>query len=256
MNVDLARDVAALGYVALRFDVAGLGDSPAAPGTRENRIYTTDSVADLRSAMDLLERRCGVRRFVLVGLCSGAYLAYHTAIVDTRVAGQVLLSPYAFEWKEGDPVAPTVREEFRTFKSTRFYARALLDRQVWLRALRGQVNVRAVAGVVLERLQASLDAAMPSLTERLLRRQRPQTDVERAFRTLCERGVQSLLVLGFADGGLDMVARYLGNDARRMRGYASFSLQILDDADHTFTTMASQRKLRQILSSYLTTRFA
>lgn len=255
MNVNLARELAALGYVTMRFDASGLGDSPPAPGGRENRIYTKEAVGDAIAAMDLLRERCGSSRFVLVGLCSGAFVAYHTAVVDTRVVGQVLLSPYAFEWKEGDPVTPTAREDFRTFKSTRFYLQALLDPAVWRRMARGEVNLRAVGEILVERTKTRIDATMPALTARLLRQRRPQTEVESAFRAMCSRGVESLLVLGFSDGGLDMVARYLGNDARRMRGYRNFSMLVLDDADHTFTSLEAQDKLQSILAEYMRTRF-
>jgi pimeloyl-ACP methyl ester carboxylesterase len=109
MSVDLARDLASRGYLTMRFDASGLGDSIAAPGADENRIYTKDAVADVRRAMDLLGQLHGARRFVLVGVCSGAYLAFHATLADARVAGQLLISPFAFEWKDGDPVTPTGR---------------------------------------------------------------------------------------------------------------------------------------------------
>ena len=106
MNVDLARELASLGYLTFRFDAAGLGDSAVEAGARENRIYTKDSIADVKDAMTMLDQMRGSDRFVVIGLCSGAYLAYHAAIVDERIVGQVLLSPFAFEWEEGDPVVP------------------------------------------------------------------------------------------------------------------------------------------------------
>jgi len=67
--------------------------------------------------------------------------------------------------------------------------------------------------------------------------------------------MESLLVLSFDDGGVDMVTQYLGTDARRMRGRKNFSFQIVDGTDHTFTTIASQVILREILTNYLSTRF-
>ena len=117
MNVELAREVAGLGYPAFRLDVSGLGESAVVPGTAENRIYTREAVADVQAAMNVLAER-GPKRFVLVGLCSGAYLAFHTAVEDRRVVGEVLLSPYAFEWSEGDPVTPSERKGVQAFRST------------------------------------------------------------------------------------------------------------------------------------------
>jgi hypothetical protein len=67
--------------------------------------------------------------------------------------------------------------------------------------------------------------------------------------------VESLVVLDYNDGGVDMVARYLGDDARKMRGCKSFSLLILEGVDHTFQTLAAQQVLREVLTRYVTTRF-
>jgi hypothetical protein len=252
MNVTLSRELASLGYRTFRFDVAGLGDSAVARGSRENRIYTKDSCADVESAMTLLGGLRDARRFVLVGLCSGAYLAYHTTLADTRVVGQVLLSSFAFEWKEGDPVVPTERS---THLSTRFYARALFDRRVWLRALRGEVEVRSIARALLERFATRVDAELPSLRARLLGRGRPQNEVEEGFHAMCDRGVQSLLVSSFNDGGLDMISSYLGTNARKMRGRKEFSLEVVDGADHTFSSLDAQRMLSDIITRYLADRF-
>jgi hypothetical protein len=252
MNVNLARQLASQGYLTFRFDVAGLGESRATPGTRENRIYSKDSVADVQSAMTLLGQIRSVSRFVLVGLCSGAYLAFHTTVEDRRVAGQVLLSSYAFEWKEGDSVTPTER---KPYDSTRTYLHALLDYRVWLRALKGEVDLRGIAGILVERLQTRIDSELPFLTARLRGRRRRQNDVERAFNELCDRGVQSLLVSSFNDGGLDMITRYLGNDARRMRARKEFTLEIPSGADHTFSSLVSQKILSEIIGKYLSRHF-
>jgi alpha-beta hydrolase superfamily lysophospholipase len=252
MNVDFSRDLAAHGYLTFRLDVAGLGESRATPGTRENRIYTKDSVADVQSAMTLLGQARNVSRFVLVGLCSGAYLAFHSAAEDARVAGQVLLSSYAFEWKDGDPVAPTER---KTYDSTRTYLHALLDYQVWLRALQGEVDIFGIAGILLERLQTRIDSELPFVSARLRGQRRHQNDVERAFNEMCDRGVQSLLVSSFTDGGLDMITRYLGSGARKMRGRKEFALEIPTGADHTFSSLASQKILLRIITRYLNRHF-
>ncbi len=252
MNVHLARELASFGYLTFRFDVAGLGESRAAPGTRENRIYTMDSVADVRAAMSLLGQTRRASRFVLVGLCSGAYLAFHTTVADPRVVGQVLLSSFAFEWKEGDPVTPTERA---TFNSTRSYGRAILDRRVWARAIRGDVNVRGIAGILVERLRTHVVSQLPAWKARVRGRKPPQNAVERSFHALCDRGVESLLVFSFNDGGLDMVAKYLGKDARKIRR-KQFELEIVDRADHTFTSIESQAVLSGAIRGYLQAHFA
>lgn len=90
MSVKLARQLAEHGFTCLRFDFAGLGDSPA----RSGESFMGGACADTRAVMDYLEARHGVTRFVLAGLCSGADVGLATAREDDRVAGVVQLNPH------------------------------------------------------------------------------------------------------------------------------------------------------------------
>jgi len=91
--VTLARRLADLGYASLRFDMGGIGDSD--PGTRTGS-ETDCAVAEIRAAMELLARRSGAERFVLVGLCSGADNAHPAALRDGRIAGLVMIDSYGY----------------------------------------------------------------------------------------------------------------------------------------------------------------
>ncbi len=253
MYVSMARDLAAMGHSVFRFDVAGLGESLTAPGARENRLYSKDSVGDVKEAMNLLERELGARKFVLLGLCSGAYLAFHTAIEDARVTGQVLLNPQTFEWKEGDSLELSVR---RSFLSTRYYARSLVQPGVWVRVLRGDVNVRGIAGVLRQRFTARATAGLGAILAQARGREAPRSEVEQAFVTMSDRGAQTLLVFSSNDGGLDMIEKHLGTGARRMRSRKNFRLEIVEGADHTFTPMASRERLYEIVTAFVTERFS
>jgi pimeloyl-ACP methyl ester carboxylesterase len=253
MYVELARHLAQCGYRTFRFDVAGLGESRAPTGSSENRLYARESVADVKSAMTMLARERGADRFVVVGLCAGAYLAYRAAVEDPRVTGQILISPFAFERNEGDSVAPAA---LRQVVSNRSYARALLDYRIWLRALRGEVDATRAAKILRQRVQAHARTKLSALAARVRGEAERGTDVERTFQAMCDRGAASLLVLGFDDGGLDMIARYLGHDARRMRGRKNFSLEIVEGADHTFGAAASKQKLFELITRYLVAHFA
>ena len=72
---------------------------------------------------------------------------------------------------------------------------------------------------------------------------------------MCDRGVVSLLAISLDDGGVDTIAKYLGADARKMRGRKNFALELMSGADHEFKSPASQRALRELLVRYVTTNF-
>ena len=64
------------------------------------------------------------------------------------------------------------------------------------------------------------------------------------------------MVFGDRDGGLDMVARYLGTDAHRMGHRKGFAIEIAREIDHTFASIASQQHLRAVIARYLAAHFA
>jgi pimeloyl-ACP methyl ester carboxylesterase len=252
MYVAAARALAPQGYLCLRFDVAGIGDSKSAPGGRENRLYSKDSLYDVKAAMTLLQDTYGVDRFVLAGLCSGAYLAFHTCVEDARVVGQILMNPQTFEWREGDSLELSSRNNFL---STRYYVKALFQPSTWKRVLKGQVNVSLVARVMRDRLKNKTKSALQGLAHRARTKEESLTDVARAFRAMSDRGVDSLLLFSFNDGGLDMIESHLGRDVRKMRGRKNFHFEIVEGADHTFTPVDSQARLHDLLVHHATSHF-
>jgi pimeloyl-ACP methyl ester carboxylesterase len=248
LYVSLARDLAARGYPAFRFDAGGIGDGAPPPGTAENRVYSKDSVADVKAAMTYLTSIRDVRRFVLVGICSGGFLAFHTSADDARVAGQIIINPQTFEWRRGDPLTLTPK---RSFKSTRYYLQAIWRPATWTLALRGEIDFRGVAGALQRRSIERIAVRLKGAIARWRGLPEPRSEVERVFRAVSDRGVRSLLIFSSQDGGLDMIERHLGTSASSMAPHANFRLEIVDGADHTFTPRRSQDRLRALVTRFV-----
>lgn len=101
LHVELARRLAARGFVTLRLDQSALGDSLPRPG---GLSYEERAVVDAREAMTFLHERYGAEGFVLVGLCAGAMNAHRAAAADPRAVGMIALDGYAYRtpgyWRE------------------------------------------------------------------------------------------------------------------------------------------------------------
>ena len=91
--VELARTLAEAGYLSLRFDSSGLGDSDPRPGVQSD---AEQSVLDLREAMEFLGRRRGGGSFVLVGNCSGVDALHRVAVSDASVVGAIAIDGYTY----------------------------------------------------------------------------------------------------------------------------------------------------------------
>ena len=93
LHVKLARQLAQSGFSTLRLDLSGLGDS--LPRTQkldgQNR-----AVLDVADALDFLQAEYNTDRFVIMGLCSGAYNAHQVAIKDDRIVGAVFMDGIVF----------------------------------------------------------------------------------------------------------------------------------------------------------------
>lgn len=147
--VETARRWAAAGVPSVRIDLPGIGDAggqPAGPLSLAN-VYDPVRTEQVLAALSWLREEGIAERFVLVGLCAGAYWAYHAALADRSVAGVGLINLYTFAW------SPTLGDD----RARRVTVRALRG-ELWsklrsgkrrraavTRSLRTLPNVRALA---------------------------------------------------------------------------------------------------------------
>jgi alpha-beta hydrolase superfamily lysophospholipase len=246
--VKLARQLAAAGYRAFRMDVGGIGDSRVDAGFSSASMYRIHATADVSAAIDMLAAR-GCKRFYLLGICSGSYLAFQTALADSRVSGQVLMNSRLLEW-DATRSGPWQSSMQQYYKSMRYYQRALLRSEVYARLLRGHIDVRGIVG----RLWTLAEARMKRALLRALGGAVPQEDVLARFKQLSERGADTLVVMSEADDGLDYMEFHLGRRGARMKGRPGFRMVLIEDADHTFSTVASQRAVIDTVRSHLDAR--
>lgn len=97
VSVTLARKFVELGFVALRFDFSGMGDSVNRPSElgADERI-----IEEAQLAMDFLAKKYDVSSFILYGLCSGAQNSFKTALKDDRIVGLIGIDNFGFHTKQ------------------------------------------------------------------------------------------------------------------------------------------------------------
>ena len=93
LSVKLARSLADIGFISIRFDFSSIGDSEARRGSK---TFQESAPLEVTEVMDYLNEKRGIKKFILFGLCSGADVAYDTAVLDSRVVGIAQIDPYCY----------------------------------------------------------------------------------------------------------------------------------------------------------------
>jgi exosortase A-associated hydrolase 2 len=123
-----ARRLAKDGFVVLRFDYRGCGDSS---GDFEN--YTLESrISDIKRAMDVLKEKSGVESVGLLGLRFGGTLAATVATQDERVNHLILWAPIVdsaryFQFLQQSQMAHELGNFGRVISSRRAIAESLAN---------------------------------------------------------------------------------------------------------------------------------
>jgi alpha-beta hydrolase superfamily lysophospholipase len=139
MWVRAARRAAALGATVVRWDLPGVGDSDGPAGwTVDSAAFYQQKVIDqVRTSLDAIAAEGLPDRFLLAGLCSGAFWSFEVAQDDPRVRGALLLNPLAMSWDAGATSAIHARELAK-----------LLQPDTWRRIVRGEVGAHRAKAVL------------------------------------------------------------------------------------------------------------
>ena len=214
----LARDLAASGIPAMRFDYRGMGDS-------EGELQTFENVDDdLRAAIDRFFLEVpGLQDVVLWGLCDGASAAAMYAPQDPRVSGLVLLNPW-------------VRTDAGQARATikHYYKDRLFDARLWKKIGSGQFDVKGSVRSLCENVGKAFASKPAAAAEAGL----PAAPLpERMQLALARFGGRVLVVLS----GADLTAQEFADLAsrpgawQRLLSAPRFTRQQIDKADHTFS---------------------
>ncbi len=222
--VETARRWAAGGVPSLRIDLPGIGDAggqPAGPLSIDD-IYSPLRTEQVLATLSWLREEGIAERFLLAGLCAGAYWAYHAALADSSVAGVGLINMYAFEWSS------TLGDD----RARRATVRALRG-EVW-RKLRSSTRRRAAVTRSLRTLRnvRALDQAR--------RGQQEQTgQVGAALTELDARGCEVAFLVGRDEAVLEELRSF--GVIERLPHWERVRLDEFGWQDHAVRALASQR---------------
>ncbi len=245
MYVELSRRWASMGYVVIRLDLAGLGDSDPHPGQALNQVYPPGALDDVGAALDFLRVERGVGNVTLAGLCAGAYHALRSAISGFPVSTVLMVNPLTFRWEQGDTLSDLQIAE--VVRNPGVYAENVRSLRKWRKLLRGDVNLWRVLRVFVRRAGMQIDRALRDLSRVL--RIRIRNDLGWDLESTASRGVRIVFLFAPRDGGLELLKLQGGSALKRLGDRCR--VHLIEGADHIFTQRPARMRLQQLLTSEL-----
>jgi pimeloyl-ACP methyl ester carboxylesterase len=228
--VKLARNLASRGFITLRFDLSGIGDSPV---RHDNLQFEKSAISEAQDAMDFLAEKRGTQDFILLGGCSGAKIAIETARKDERVVGTLLINFPSLDEDEDSAVnVPVNPGAFSYYRNC-----AIFNPSSWWRLLSGRANYTKLA------------AAMMSEAQRRMRQMstREPTSFELNLKHLSDRKVNISFICSEGDHRLNDLRAAGGKGLKQLCAQNKVALEIIQRSDHTFSSLDDQEQLMSVL---------
>ncbi len=245
LYVSLAREWAKHGYVVLRMDISGLGDSAAQPGKPVNDMFPSSAIDDIQIAVDVMRTHYHVREVTLAGVCSGASHAFRTAMTGVAVNRLLLINPLIFFWRESVNVAEV--QTWEVVQKPGAYLSQILSIAAWRRLLFGDISIWRVARIYLTRPLLAVQSVARNLARGL--HIRVKEDLRWELNALKSRGIRIVFLFSKGDVGMRLLRLQTGLSEKKLGN--RYCLRAVEGADHDFTRSGARAALARALSEEL-----
>jgi len=241
MYVRLARQWAERGHPVLRFDIGGIGESAAPTPSAAPDAYPAHMLDDARAAVAYLRTQVCAREVIVIGLCSGGWLAFRSARDGLDVNAAVAINPplYLRDGQTGHQWVSETEDLDR-------YRRSLRDPTKWLKALSGSASYTTFTRLAMSALKRRVSTALTTAFAETMPEGLP-----RDLATIAARGVRLQFVFSAGDDGLRYFNQHAQPALRRGEIASAVSHVVVEGAGHSFRPTTAQARLRDILDTFV-----
>lgn len=250
-HVTMARDLAMQGDLALRLDLSGLGDSPAAASHDDTIVYSPTAVDEVVDTVQEVLRWPGIRECAVVGLCAGAYHGLRAAIAGAPVRNVVAINPLTFYWEEGlSPDAPPRPHE--VIGEVARYRSIVFTLTPWIKLLRGEAHVRRMFQLLARGATRHLNRWGRDWGRRL--GLRLHQDLGRELSEVAQRGVRVDFIFADGEPGEPLLRDQSGAVLPMLLNREAVHLWSVPRADHVFLNFTPRQHMMELIYRALGTK--
>lgn len=271
LYVKMARHYASTGYVVLRFDYHGLGDSEG--DVKEEfvadfygSIQRGRYVDDVLAAMDYMKEQQAVGQFVVGGLCGGAITGLAAASNDQRIVGLLGLGiPVILDGSDVDHSISMTEGQANRIRNA--YINKILSPSAWKRFISFNSDYREIYRLFFKKSKDKPVVRSPGSSLAATGVKLPE-NVERAggnfnplfpviFHKMISTSRKMLLIFS------DMDRLYWEFDEKFWKPYSDVLLQyqhnveirVLKDANHILSFTESQKEMLNLTGDWLSKNY-
>ena len=235
--VYIARQLLSLGFPVLRLDFLGLGDSIREEFEKENDPYMAEALDNVQHAICFLKDRIGANDVILMGLCSGAYASFQSAVhLEEDVIHEIVpINPLTFYWKEGMSldVAPS-----NTYFDWNQYQQSMRRKDKWMKVLRGEKNLLEVIPTVVSIIRLKTEALI-EVSVNQVRRWFGNTDIEdlpHDLNKIASRNIHTKFIFADNDPGIQLLMDGAAKTVRELLERKAIHIETIPKANHNFSS--------------------
>jgi pimeloyl-ACP methyl ester carboxylesterase len=239
-------------------DYHGHGDSVTSDLATENEPYPVTAFRDIDLAMKYLQRELGVRRFVLMGHCAGAYFVFQSA-AQHGFGGfieAILINPNTFYWREDMILDQPQSQAFLAYQYSMLSVR---KPNKWIKLLTGRskIGIRGAMHHVTEfwklrRRGASVrnDGGQTEFPSHPIANDLPGDLVR-----IEKKGRLLTLFQARTDPGYDILCSFAMAQVNKMCRAGQMSTFFFEKADHNFHWLGPRKELHDAVIAHFSARY-
>lgn len=231
----ICREIASQGLDTFRIDLQGLGESTISSVSDENHPYPKSALSDARETLDYLKNEYGYENFILLGICSGAHTAFHSAILEAgiNISKVVLINPLTFLWKDGMSL-----ETSNPLQDKAYFRETMKKSNPWKRLFSGQIKFSSLVKFVFNQIETRILKKMKITSNSIL---------SKNLKLLFKNGRKLVLVVSSGDPGYDLMIDEAPGLTRKAEHNGNLKVYNIENSDHTFTKHHARSRLLTVL---------